>query len=135
MRRREFIMPVRRFHRFRSDPCLKSAGRSYVEVLLKYRLTEDPAMATGNVPSLVDSSTVRSHNYSRVPFNIIGRSLVFLLSYLRIVSHPWWELGDYLLADIGKTPGDAEVEKLRHRPVMRDPRELAAPGASCGLDA
>ena len=89
-------------------------------------------MATGNVPSLVDSSTVRSHNYSRVPFNIIGRSLVFLLSYLRIVSHPWWELGDYLLADIGKTSGDAEVEKLRHRPIIRDPRETHGSHRSLG---
>ena len=96
--------------------------------LLKYRLAEDTAMATGNIPSLVDSSTVRSHNYSRVPFNIIGRSFVLFLSYLRNVSHPWWELGDYLLADIGKTPADAEVERLRHRPVIRDPHESLAPG-------
>ena len=99
---------------------------------MKYHLSEDTTMPTGNIPSLVDSSTVSSHNYSRVPLRIIGRSLVLLLFYLRNVSHPWWELGDYLLADIGKAPGDAEVEKLRHRPIIRDPRETHGSHRSLG---
>ena len=92
-------------------------------------------MLTGNIRPFVDSSTARSHNYGRVLLNAIGRSLIALSFYLRNVGHPWWELSDNLLADIGKTPGDAEVEKLRHRPVIRDPREALAPGASWRLGA
>jgi hypothetical protein len=79
-------------------------------------------MLTGNIRSVVDSSTARSNNYGRVLLNAIGCSLIALSFYLRNVGHPWWELSDDLLADIGKTPGDAEVERLRHRPVIHDPR-------------
>jgi len=84
-------------------------------------------MLTGNIRSFVDGSTAVSHNYRHVLLNAVGHSLRVLLFYLRNVSHPWWELGDYFLADIGKTQGDAEVERLRHRPVIRDPREVSAP--------
>jgi hypothetical protein len=86
-------------------------------------------MLTGNIRSFVDSSTAVTHNYHRALLNRIRHGLSFLLSYLHNIGHPWWELGDYLLADIGKTPGEAEVEKLRHRPVIRDPRELSGSAA------
>jgi hypothetical protein len=104
--------------------CLKLTGRSYVELLesAEVSLVRGAAMLTGNIRSFVDSSTARSNNYGRVLLNAIGRSLIALSFYLRNVGHPWWELSDNLLADIGKTPGDAEVEKLRHRPVIHDPR-------------
>ena len=91
-------------------------------------------MLTSNIRSFVDSSTA-DRNYSRVLLNGVGFSIRVLLFYLRNVGDPWWELGDYLLADIGKTPGDAEVEKLRHRPVIRDPREALASNASRHLGA
>jgi hypothetical protein len=84
-------------------------------------------MITDNIRSLVDTSTAISDNYGRELLKGIGRSLIALSFYLRNAGHPWWGLGDHLLADIGKTRGDAEVEKLRHRPVIRDPRELFAP--------
>jgi hypothetical protein len=85
-------------------------------------------MLTGNVCSFVDSLTAVDHNYGRVLLNVIGHSRSVILFYLRNVRHPWWELGNYLLADIGKTPGEAEVENLRHRPVIRDLHEALAPG-------
>ena len=84
-------------------------------------------MLTSNIRSSVDSSTAVGRNYGRVVLNGVSGSLGVLLFYLRNVGHPWWELGDYFLADIGKTPGDAEVERLRHRPVIRDPREVSTP--------
>jgi len=92
-------------------------------------------MLTGNISSFVDSSTAVGRNYARALLSGIGCGLSFLLVYLRNVGHPWWELGDHLLADIGKTPDDAEVEKLRHRPVIRDPSEALAPDASWRLGA
>ena len=95
--------------------------------MLGYRLSEEATMLTGSIRSFVDSSTAVSHNYRHVLLNAIGHSLRVLLFYLRNVGHPWWELGDYLLADIGKTPGDAEVEWLRHRPAIRDPLEALTP--------
>src|SRR5215470_17179462 len=98
-------------------------------------LVGDATMLTGNTRSFIDSSTAVGRNYGRVPLNGIGRSLSVLLFYLRNVGHPWWELGDYLLADIGRTPGDAEVAKLRHRPVIRDSREALAPDAPWRLGA
>jgi hypothetical protein len=85
-------------------------------------------MLTGDIRALVDSSTEVNHKYGSVLLNGIGRSLRTLLLKLPNISRPWWELDDYLLTDIGKTPADAEVEKLRHRTVIRDPRELLAPG-------
>ena len=92
-------------------------------------------MITGNIPSFVDGSTAVGRNYGRALLSGIGHGLSFLLLYLRNVGHPWWELSDHLLADIGKTPGDAEVEQLRHRPVIRDPSETLAPDAFWRLGA
>ena len=80
-------------------------------------------MLTGNIHSFVDTSTSVGRNYSRVLSNAIARRLSFLLFMVRNAGHPWWELGDHLLADIGKTRGEAEVEKLRRRAVIREPRE------------
>jgi hypothetical protein len=62
-------------------------------------------------------------SFGHVLSTAVGRGLAKLLSRLRAVRHPWWELSDYLLTDIGKTRGDTEVEKLRHRPTIRDPYE------------
>jgi hypothetical protein len=50
-------------------------------------------MLTDSVPSVANSSTAISHNHARVLLNAIGRCLYLLLSYLRNVGHPWWELG------------------------------------------
>ena len=80
-------------------------------------------MLTGNIHSFVDNSASVGRNYARVLPNAIARRLSFLLFMVRNADQPWWELGDHLLADIGKTRGEAEVEKLRHRPVTREPRE------------
>ena len=77
-------------------------------------------MLTGNVRLLLDNTTTGLRNYGRVLLSSVGQRLNLLSCK---VVHPWWELGDYLLADIGKTPADAEVEKMRRRPLMRDPRE------------
>jgi hypothetical protein len=90
--------------------------------VLGYRLSEEATMLTGNIRSFVDSSTAISRNYGSELLSGIGRSLITLSFYLRNAGQPWWELGDHLLADIGKTPGDAEVERLRHRPLILDPR-------------
>lgn len=68
----------------------------------------------------------RSRSLRHVLSAVVGQGLVRLLARLRAVRHPWWELRDDLLTDIGKTRGDAEVEKLRHRPIVRDPHELTA---------
>jgi hypothetical protein len=92
-------------------------------------LVRGAILLTGKIRSLVDSPTAVGRNFGRVLLNGIGCNLSVLLFCLRNVGHPWWGLGNYLLADIGKTPGDAEVEKLRHRPVIRDPRETSAPHA------
>jgi hypothetical protein len=92
-------------------------------------------MPIGNIHSLIDKLPRRSHNYNPVLFDIIGQSLTVFLSYLRNIGRPWWELGDYLLVDIGKTTDDAEVEKLRHRVVIRDPHELSRPSGSVPRDS
>ena len=92
-------------------------------------------MLTSNIRSSVDSSTAVGRNFGRALLSGIRCGPSFLLAYLRNVGHPWWELGDRRLADIGKTPGDAEVEKLRHRPVIRDPSEVLAHDASWRLGA
>jgi hypothetical protein len=80
-------------------------------------------MLTGNIHSFVDNSAPVGRNYGRVLSNAIACRLTLLLFMVRNAGHPWWELGDHLLADIGKTRGEAEVEKLRHQPVIREPRE------------
>jgi len=83
-------------------------------------------MAKGSTLSFRGGSPAKSHSYGRLT-NSIGRSLTDLLSRMRAIGHPWWELDDYLLADIGKSRGDAEIEKLRHRLTIRDPRDPLAP--------
>ena len=84
-------------------------------------LVRGAILLTGKIRSLVDSPTAVGRNFGRVLSKGIGCNLSVLLFYLRNVGHPWWELGDYLLADIGKTPSDAEVEKLRQRPLIGVP--------------
>jgi hypothetical protein len=79
-------------------------------------------MLIGNDRLSVDSSTTVGRNFGRALLDGIGCSLNVLSFYLHNFNHPWWELGDCLLADIGMAPGDAEVEKLRHRPLIRAPR-------------
>ena len=61
-----------------------------------------------------------SRSFGHVLSTLIGSGLARLLSRLRAVRHPWCELSDYLLTDIGKTRGDAELEKLRHQPLIRN---------------
>lgn len=68
----------------------------------------------------------RRRSFGHVLSTLVGRGLAKLLSRLRAVRHPWWELSDYFLTDIGKTRGDAEFEKLRRRPTIRDPYEPMA---------
>ena len=87
-------------------------------------------MRTGNIRLSVDSSTALDRIYGRVLLSDISRSRRVRLFYLQNLGHPWCALGDYRLADIGKTRGDAEVEKLRHRLVIRDPREVFPNGSS-----
>ena len=50
----------------------------------------------------------------------VNLAVARLLSRLRAVRYPWCELSDYLLTDIGKTRGDAELEKLRRQPLIRN---------------
>jgi hypothetical protein len=83
-------------------------------------------MLIDNIGSSGSRTKAVDRNYARVAVNGMGRGLSVLLAYLRNVGHQWWELDDYHLADIGKTLGDAHVEKLRHRPVIRDAREILA---------
>src|SRR5262245_17496067 len=86
-------------------------------------LRGEATILTRNIHSFVDSSTAVGRNCGRALLNAIACSLRLLLFKVRHAGYPWWELGDYLLADIGKTPGEAEVEKWRRRPVVLDPRE------------
>jgi hypothetical protein len=65
-----------------------------------------------------------SRSFGHVLSSLVRRGLANLSSRLRAVRHPWWELSGYLLTDIGKTRGDADIENLRHRPTIRDPHEL-----------
>ena len=84
-------------------------------------------MARGSTLSFRNISPAKTQGYGRLLLNSIGRRLTHLLSYSRDIHHPWWELDDNLLADIGKTRGVAEIEKLRHRLAIRDPHDTLAP--------
>ena len=53
----------------------------------------------------------------------LGRWLAKLLAGLQGFRQPWWGLSNYLLTDIGKTPGEAESEKLLHWQTAHYPCE------------
>lgn len=88
-------------------------------------LRGEATILTDNILLFVDNATAVGRNCGRALLNAIACRLSLLLLKVRNPGHPWWELGDYLLADIGKTPGEAEVEKRRRRPAIRDlPEDL-----------
>ena len=94
------------------SPRSASAG----EVLMAGGARFDSALSQGWL-----SETSRS--FAHLLSSKLCRRLIALLSGLRIVRQPWWELSNYLLTDIGKTPGEAESEKLLHWQTAHYPCE------------
>jgi len=92
-----------------------------VESLRNASVGEVVAGDTGYGGSLTrEWFTGRSRSFGHVLSTLVGSGLARLLSRLRAVRYPWCELSDYLLTDVGKTRGDAELEKLRHQPLIRN---------------